>query len=365
MLFYLFVFLTVALIYRVSPKYACFLIVAIMLVLAFFRSTKVGSDYEGYITLIESGYYGIDLLSAFNWYRGGDYSDTTFGAGAFREFGFSLIISALSLIFSAKTIIFLLISLIYICYIIALKKVLINWEFVSLAIFILFLIYILYAPYNTLRQSLAISIFTLGSVYYISDAKIKGIILLLLASTIHFTAILTGVFVILSKWIKINPKICRIIFGVCLIVYLFNLNLDFFTKLLPDDFAGRDVGRGLDERFEVYNVYVHILNFILMLFGVYIFNLFYIKSNSSERPYFMLWFFGLVLYILLIQSPNVGRISEYFYIFLSIATVLVLKRLRNKKSKKMLLDNLIIYCFLWQFLYILYNWYGIQPYMLS
>lgn len=324
----------------------------------------MGSDYKGYCFLINSGHYEISLIDAINWYVNGDYSSQTYEDGPLREFVFSLLISFLSLFFKAETVVNIIVGITYLTYLCAFKRILHKWEDVSLAILITFSIYILYSPFNTLRQSLCVAIIVLGTTYVFSQQRSIGWLLLIIASTIHFTGIFAIAAILLSRVITIKPNVCRWCLIICSLLYLANYNFDFIVNMFSHNYAGRDIISTFNEKYTIYNPYIHYINFVLIAIGIRVFDIFYTDCNDEDKPFFTMWFIGLILYIILIGSPNVGRISEFFYVFMSIAIV---KTLTTKiESERIYLTQwAFTYCALWQATYILRNWYGLQPYVIN
>lgn len=361
-LLYIFVFL----LFRHQKKF--YIVVPVLLVIfAYFRPDNVGSDFMGYSRMIEEGHYDIELDEVLGWYALGDYSaDET---KPVREFGFSFLICFLKILTDdSRLIISIIIALTYSIYLLAFrvifKKDVIS---INIAVFILFSIFIMYSSFNTLRQGLSISIVTLGSVLYIKKNWLPAIILLLIAPTIHFSATLIIPIVLISPYIKINIK-----WGISLLLIASVISvsgMDFFMKMIGDssNFAGRDLEHGWNERKEAFNAIINGIQFIFNLFSIYIFYIYYKSSDVKARPFYNLWYAGLLIYILLISSANIGRIAEFLYVNLVFAISLTLKTynkgftIGGTPQYGILYQNMILYCIVWQSFYILRNFYGLQP----
>lgn len=162
MIFFLVIYLFICLLYYHFRKKSLIPICVILVLLVLLRNDNVGSDYIGYAAMIDSGHYNItweDVKSFFHKY---DYYDTlNYDVGAAREFGFSFYLSTLNgLINDAKLTLNLTVIFILCLYLYWFRKVCGRYNTLCLFIYVSSFLY--FSAFNTLRQSLAISIFAGG-----------------------------------------------------------------------------------------------------------------------------------------------------------------------------------------------------------
>ncbi len=367
MIIYIVFYVIVILIFKYQKK-AYIIIPSLLILFSLIRPENVGSDFTGYCRMIDENHYKIDLPSVIEWYALGDYSSSDADSGVLREFGFSFLICFLKIFTQdSRLIVSIVIFLTYFLYIASIKIVFKkDIESVNLAVFIAFSIFILYASFNTLRQGLSVSLAMFGCVLYLNKKTLIGIIFCLLAATVHFTVVIIFPILILSPYFKIKFKFSIILLLAACVISL--LRIDVITSFIKDymDFGGRDVQHGWNERKENYNAYVNVIQFVFNLYSIFVYTIFHDGYEKKTKAYFNLWYIGLLGYILLIPSPNVGRITEFLYIYMIISMPLALKKYRKDISatgKSLYIAKyqyVMAYCVLWQMFYILRNFYGLQ-----
>lgn len=368
MLFFFLLYIVIFMLFVLLKRNSLMPILFILILLVLFRNDNVGSDFVGYVRLIGSGYYDISFNKLLSWFsHGGYYEDKTYGIGAIREFGFSLYIDLLySLFNNAKIVINFTVILILMIFIYAFNKIF-DKENVSLCLFVYVSIYIYFASFNTLRQSFAVSIIVLSGVYLYLKKHKKAFLLYLIACTIHFTATLILPFILISIYMpKLDKRIIIFVLSGLIILHLFRVDLFNLEDAIVYDVAGRNFSKGMHEATLNYNVYIHYLSTIFMAFMSYVFVWFYSRCDDNIVLFYNLWFIGIVLYILLMKSPNVGRISEYFYAFQIFAIVSTVQKFKEKDITLYLQSQQLVslYCILWYSFYALRNMYGLQPYII-
>lgn len=368
MIIYVIFYVIAFLIFKYQKK-AYIIIPALLVLFSFIRPENVGSDFAGYCRMIDENHYKIDLQSVIEWYALGDYSSSEADSWVLREFGFSFLICFLKIFTQdSRLIVSIVIFFTYFLYIASIKIVFKkDMESVNLAVFIAFSIFILYASFNTLRQGLSVSLAMFGCVLYLNKKTLIGIIFCLLAATVHFTAVIIFPIIILSPYFKIKFKLSIILLLAACMMSL--LRIDVITSFFKDymDFGGRNVQHGWGEQKENFNVYVNVIQFAFNLYSIFVYTIFHDAYEKKTKAYFNLWYIGLLGYILLIPSPNVGRITEFLYIYMIIALPLAMKK--NRKDISVVGHGIYIakyqyvmaYCVLWQMFYIFRNFYGLQP----
>lgn len=364
MAFYIFIYVLVLCIYKFFNRGNAYIGIFLLLIfLAWIRGTTVGTDYHGYLQHISDGYYNIDFKDVIKWYLSGNYSDDLKGYGSLREFGFAFLMQLLTLLFGSKGAILACVLLVYVFYVLTLRRIFKDKKNLNLATLILFSIFVLYAPFNTMRQSLSVSVMMYGATFLYERKWINGILLLVLSATIHFSAVPAAALIITGLFINLKPKICTIILLIAAAVYALNINIENIVAIFPSDFGGRDISANFDERIKIYNVYVHYIMLLLFLANIYIFYLSYKDNKDHNINFYMWWFIGLFLYILLVQSPNVGRFTEFLYPFMAFAIPMSAQN-KRRNERRSYMTCVMLLCIMWQSIYILFNWYGLQPFVL-
>ena len=367
MLFFLGIYIIVFLLYYYYKERSFVPIVIILILLVCFRSDTVGSDFLGYVRLISSGYYDITWAKLVAWFSKGDYfAKASYGTneGALREFGFSYYLMFLNGMFkNPKLTLNISIIVILGLYLYVFRKICREDSYICL--FIFFSSYVFFSSFNTLRQSLAVAIVFMSiSFLYLHKYK-RFILFAIIACSIHFSATMVILVVALAYFMKIDIKYMVGILIILLLLSFLNLKIPFIVNSLPD-LAGRNFQRSfLQEGEASYNIYIHYLTTLFEAVMIYVFYWFYKNSDEQNSLFFKLWFIGIVLYLLLMSSPNVGRISEYFYVFQILAITLTLNQLKEVDEVKFMFAKqiLIVYCSCWYAFYALRNWYGLQPYI--
>ncbi|MCC8069315.1 MAG: EpsG family protein [Ruminococcus sp.] len=191
-----------------------------------------------------------------------------------------------------------------------------------------------YSSMNFIRQTLAATIILLAYKFFIERKTIPLIIVIVLASTIHLSALLVIPIYLLIAYIKPTTKI---LFGgmvILVLLYIFSNNiLNLVAELIPRYSAYLDTKYllyGLSQKYLV----VPILYMLLMLFGYFEGGYdkkknSYILVNSSIIT-FGIWFFITKHFIL-------ERFSIFVYIFVLLAVPDVMDTLKDyfiKDGKK-------------------------------
>lgn len=366
MFFFLIVYLVIILLYFLLRRHSVIPIIMILIMLVVLRNENVGSDFIGYIRLLKSGYYDISLEKIKSWFSlGSYYTDGAYGVGAIREFGFSFYLNFLyKILGNARFVInFTVIAILFI-YLYAFKKIF-NKEAVALCLLFYISIYLYYSSFNTLRQSFAVSFVVLGGTFLYLKRYSKAFIFFLIACSIHFTATLVVPIILIILFIhRINKRIIVILLCILILSYVLQINIFPIENMVHDEIAGRNLVKSMGEASLNYNIYIHILSAGFMAFMGYVFYWFYSRAGDEDLLFYNLWFMGIVAYILLMKSPNVGRISEYLYSFQIFSIVSTLRNLKDNDENQYVYGRqlLLLYCIVWYSFYALRNMYGLQPY---
>lgn len=180
--------------------------------------------------------------------------------------------------------------------------------------------------FSGLRQAVAIGIIALSFQFVVKQRIIPFVALVLLASTMHVSAVLFLIYYPLCNWIEMTNKkytIASIIFFVA----LFSLK-SILTILLPLIF-GEDKYMGYIDNDSAPAYNLTILLAILWLFT------FCIKQPSLLLRYYrMALFCATCCQSLGILSQTGTRIAYYFILFISLALPQVISELNISKANK-------------------------------
>lgn len=335
-----------------------------MLLLEFFRTSTVGSDYEHYISMINENVYSISWKEVHDFFStGADYTiQTPDGMNKIYEFGFSFIVLFLSdLGISPQNIIsiiiFIIIMLNYFSF-----KLFCNKQNIAFCFVIFFGVFLYYASFNTIRQSLAIAIISLSVAFFYREKKKWSLLCLVLACSVHTTTLIVIPFLILY-FIKIPKKVIVFTIITMIAIDIFKLQFIFYKFFPTQIFAWNTIDYLNGDNNN--NTYVYYFGVFLHMIMGYVIFIFLKNSDEKTKPLINLWLLGYVLYILFLPNLNTGRVSEFFYFFQIPAIVNIYqssKEIKEIKVSQNLQILVILYLLSWHIFYIARNWYGIVPY---
>ena len=260
----------------------------------------VGNDYDRYL-------YFFDLIAL------GEYVPT--------EFGFNAIVLLMQFIFGVDTELTIL-ALFAFCTILFMMKALYDQSedfFLSFTLFMLLTYY--FQTLNTVRYYFALAVAFYAAKYALKNQYVKFIILILLAATIHKSAMLVVPIYILANrtWKKWQ------IIGMCVVAVSGLLFGEYYLKLILLVYPSYKETVFLEGGTSVINV--------LRCVGVLILSLLCyksaIKGNKQNTFYFNLNVLALLLYTCGSFLPEISRIGYY----MTIGHVFLIPSLLNSISK--------------------------------
>lgn len=210
--------------------------------------------------------------------------------------------------------------------------------------------------FTALRQMIAISII-LNSYGFIKKNKpIKFILLVLLASLFHKTA-LTFLIVYVLKYIPINKKTIISGFLILLIIQLIGFYAivsiinAIYPYYIPNNFA-----------FTTDGMFQAAVMLFYLIIGLYL----YFKKTDDEDKKQLDLLYIIIFLAFSIQSftnriPMIGRLMWYFYIFIIILLPNQISKVKNKNIQK-IAYVLVITLFLLQYITSSMNMYNVLPY---
>lgn len=220
------------------------------------------------------------------------------------------------------------------------KFVPVEWYWFSIFIFTFNTSYLLVTS-SMMRQFLAMCIFIIAIEYIIKKRWIISILLILLASTFHTSALILLPFSFFGYLnISLTKSRPYIWFGVYLLLYFIAVELlgDYFNLLLRleqfekyevylnDDKGGFGTGLGL-----IYNM---ILYFVLLLHQKY--------QSTNMKIIYILFAISVFFYLFADIAPLTGRLGYYFSIFSIVCYPLLFYVMKNKLLKNLLLVGIIV-----------------------
>ncbi|HCF37877.1 MAG TPA: hypothetical protein DER56_02200, partial [Thermosipho africanus] len=174
---------------------------------------------------------------------------------------------------------------------------------------------------NGVRQSVAIAIFFYATRYIYSKNFIKYSIFILLASSIHFSALLLFPIYLIDK-IKITPLIGVIIFTLSIILSFLHLPDKFFTVILSTFGYSNLVESGIGS--VPRNTGLGIIARIIFFYAIYFLSF---CKRQKVGMFFTFFVIASSWSFLFMEHMAIARVYLYFEIF-SIVYILTLIKLR-------------------------------------
>lgn len=210
--------------------------------------------------------------------------------------------------------------------------------------------------FTALRQMIAVAI-VINSYSFIKEKKpIKFILLVLIASLFHKTAI---IFLIayFFRYISINKKTIIIAFVTLLIIQIigFDIIIAVARKIYPYYIPETII-------FSKDGIVQAMLILFYFIIGLY---LYYFQINEKDRKEDII-LYGIMFTAFFIQSftnriPMLNRLMWYFYIFVILFLPNLIEKVKNNKIKKIAYSG-VVFLNLIQFLFSSMQMYNIIPY---
>lgn len=205
-------------------------------------------------------------------------------------------------------------------------------------------LYFFYTTY-LLRQAIAVSFGNLAIIYHLNDKRIKSTILICIALTFHFTAIVLIPILLIPK--NINTK--KVYFTIILVGFI-SMNFQFIVKyILPKiPYVNKYIGSEIQNQIIVNNNYKVILKGI-PYFYLTILGIIYSKKLKSKT---YIWNFCLlssalysISWLLSIKMYWIFRVGWY-YLLPTLSLIPNIINLTINKNKKILIYLSIIFLLL-------------------
>lgn len=317
----------------------CFNIISIILfIVAAFRDVNVGGDLNNYLNVF--GYVN-------------DYNNivelTVFSLESGFEIGFVYLCKLISLIYNNEHFfIFVTTFLSLIGPFIFIKRFS-NSAVTSLFIYILLGFYNI--SFNSVRQSIAISIILLALFFLLTERKKAAFVCYVIACFIHTSAVFCFIYLVLCK-LRINNNVfLRLLIAMVVVVilgqYLINFSIEFVFKKYADnetDMMASGTGYGL------LLMYISIFSFVYFMFC---------RLSDNHKSELIIVLFNALVFALLFQTAAttmaaINRLTLYFYIPVCVLLPNLYSMVKKKKEV-----NFVYYSFFVLF-YIFYCCYPLS-----
>jgi hypothetical protein len=215
----------------------------------------------------------------------------------------------------------------------------------------------LLSQYSAIRQGLAIAIFSIAFIFLLKNKTIFYVLFILLASTIHSTAIILLVVPIFKK-LNLNKRTITIFFIITIICSIC-LNLLFNTL----GYSSSTYYLGAISRETI--ALASILNSLTV--ALFLLGCFYIRKKYNIYGGNSFWWMGFLdvfFNIMAIQFPVMTRFSIYFYPFTIILFLFYMNSITNKRTRNRFLYFFVLFMFL-RIVFILSlknEWFHLYPY---
>ncbi|PGT97396.1 EpsG family protein [Bacillus cereus] len=343
---------------RQRIKLYCFGVCGVLFSLMAFKGPNIGNDTPVYIALYNQLQNSVDLFDNPTRYELGYVIFSKVISWIFQDYQYLFILVAIIVIVSVKNLILKNSSIIWMSF----------YLLISLRLYYFFL--------SGLRQTIAVAIVCISYQYIKERKPIKFSLVILLAATFHYTAIVFLIAYPISR-LKFNRKgACIVLLATIFTYFLFNPVISLVFRIMPSYYSHyQDATYFAENNLANYiNALVILVFFLLGIVyrdsrqsissfekndvivdrGIY--------SEKDTLSYFMLVAFAIAL--IAVKASILDRVYMYFWIFGIIYIPNVLSKIRNKKEA-VLIQYLIIVLTCAYNLIILYyrpNWNNIVPY---
>lgn len=282
------------------------------------------------------------LPIAFRYGIGTDYFYTYYpyfqligkGQRYFDEIGFNILNKVIYVLTGDFRVLIAVTSFIFLYFMY--KGIIKNSKDLVFSILMLFIGQAYFYSMNMIRQSIAISIIFFAVAFLKENKKIKYIVVCMLASTIHVSALLMIPLVFINNLdLRNKTKICILM----LIMFMNPIIKNLLNSIIMETkYAWYYSSIYTNDSVSTIVIILNIVVFIL--------DLLYSNENSANKEYKLysnINFFGLILLIVANSIPLLNRLIRYFSIFQILFVPMIIKSEKNGKYRfllKMFIFNL-------------------------
>lgn len=301
-----------------------FLIMLFMIAIQTFRGLEIGLDTGAYYSkFIDYGNMNLQQIFTSN-----------------QEVGFSMLIKITTLIGGSFNFFLFIISVLSIFPVFYLTKKYSPYPFLTIMLFISLRYYAF--TFSGLRQSIAMGLTLLSVHFLINKKSLKFIILTIIASFFHISAILF-LPVLFIKKLKINRNIIIVFPIAIMLTYLFrNTMYDLVRVLLFSRYEGayQAVETG---------AFMWFFMFFLITVALLVHH-FIVPQNENYQFFTLLLMVGSILLVFSTIGTNASRVADYYTIFSIIAIPMFLYNIKSnllKVNLMMLTTVIVLVLFSW------------------
>ncbi|HFK1472876.1 TPA: EpsG family protein [Bacillus paranthracis] len=343
---------------RQRIKLYCYGVCGILFSLMAFKGQNIGNDTPVYIALYNQLQSSVDLFDNPTRYELGYVIFSKVASWIFQDYQYLFIIVAIIVIVSVKNLILRNSSIIWMSF----------YLLISLRLYYFFL--------SGLRQTIAVAIVCISYQYIKERKPIKFSLIVLLAATFHYTAIIFLIAYPISL-LKFNRKGAIIVLLATILTYfVFNPVISLVFKIMPSYYSHYQ-----DAAYFAENNLANYINALVILV-FFLLGVIYRYSNqpilSGEKTalvvkrgvynekdtlsYLMLVAFAIAL--IAVKASILDRVYMYFWIFGIIYIPNVLSRIKNKKEAVLIQYFVIVLTFAYNLIILYYRpyWNNIVPY---
>lgn len=226
----------------------------------------------------------------------------------------------------------------------------------ALSIYLYVALSFYYMAYNLTRQGIAISI-TIVGIKYIKEKKlIKYLLVILLASTFHYSALIMIPIYFISRIKLTNIKV--VIFSIITFILhtflydIINIGVKIFPQYSP--YVGSEFFKGVS----INSIVLPFIIFIVL----YLFKRFLISENKTNQIYINMSFYSLLLSILQTKVGILDRLPYYFNIFSILSLPILINCFKTKSQRILATVILIIFGITYNIYYFTTDYHGLIPY---
>lgn len=344
-------------------KFLTFFFVMVFFVLAALKGPYIGNDTPAYIEMFAkeqqwAATYRTEFLA------------NLFVSESRFELGYVVLSRLIALLFGDVQWLFIVITGFV-------AIVLYNWIIEEslnpvISLFMFVSLRFLYFIMSGLRQSVAVFVCVLAYRYIKKRKLIPFVLLVLLATQFHITAILFLLAYPLS-YLRFNKTtVVGISVVGIIVVLLFNQVLNMFVQLLPT-YYGDYVGSEKFAENKLGNVVAALVQFVFLYASSLSRYRISGKTKSNEmftREYdeasFMqfMMLMSFLLSVIAIRATTLDRLSMYFWIFSIIYIPNMLCNIHKRENRMLLQAGAVVLTFLYNVIILYYRpeWHGIMPY---
>lgn len=219
---------------------------------------------------------------------------------------------------------------------------------ISMALWVYYCYYYV-ASFNVMRQLIAVSIILYATVLLAENKKIIFVVLVIVASLFHTSAILTLVFLLLKQLqnVKVRHHMVLIFSGAVLLIFSGGVLLNSFGGFMGDYSKYLSHSNGIVS----FAYLIDILpTFLVVAIPIFIY-IYYYRSDREFDLYCIIGLFSIVVLIIGYHFSWFQRVLYYFDIMQVLVVAINTRRIRLPQNRLIVKSAIFIF-------YLFYFWYS-------